>query len=125
MPFMCFKNTQKIIPYMVSYSMKLIFKIICYDVTDIKMDLSINTKCVIAAVRVHSVASLVSLCDPGDCSPPDSSVHRTFQTRILEGLPFPSPRDLPDPGIEPGSPAATALQALFFFFFNFSISILF
>ena len=30
------------------------------------------------------------------------------------GLPFPSPGDLPDPGIEPGPPA---LQADFFFFF--------
>ena len=27
------------------------------------------------------------------------------------GLPFPSPGDLPDPGIEPGSPASPALQA--------------
>ena len=26
------------------------------------------------------------------------------------GLPFPSPRDLPDPGNEPVSPAASALQ---------------
>ena len=78
------------------------------------MDLSVNTKCVIAAVRVRSVASLVSLCDPGDCSPPDSSVHGTFQTRILEGVAiFPSPRDLPDPGIKPVSPAAPALQAFF------------
>ena len=27
------------------------------------------------------------------------------------GLPFPSPGDLPDPGIEPGSPASPVLQA--------------
>ena len=27
-------------------------------------------------------------------------------------LPFPSPRDLPDPGIEPTSPVAPALQAV-------------
>ena len=27
------------------------------------------------------------------------------------GLPFPSPGDLPDPGIEPESPVAPALQA--------------
>ena len=27
------------------------------------------------------------------------------QARILGGLPYPSPGDLPDPGIEPGSPA--------------------
>ena len=28
------------------------------------------------------------------------------------GLPFPSPRDLPDPGIEPGSPALQAVSLL-------------
>ena len=39
----------------------------------------------------------------------DSSVHGTLQARILEWvLPFPSARDLPYPGIEPGS---SALQA--------------
>ena len=32
------------------------------------------------------------------------------------GLPFPSPGDLPDPGIEPGSPTLQA-DAFFFFFF--------
>ena len=26
-------------------------------------------------------------------------------------LPFPSPRDLPDPGVEPASPVSSALQA--------------
>ena len=40
-------------------------------------------------------------CDPTDCSSPGSSVHRIIQARILSGLPFPSPGDLPDPGIEP------------------------
>ena len=40
---------------------------------------------------------------PVDCSPPGSSVHGVLQARILE--PFPSPGDLPDPGIEPWSPA--------------------
>ena len=39
-----------------------------------------------------------------DCSLPDS-VHGIFQARILECLPFPPPGDLPDPGIEPASPA--------------------
>ena len=38
-----------------------------------------------------------------DCSPPGSSVYGILQARILE--PFPSPGNLPDPGIEPGSPA--------------------
>ena len=36
-----------------------------------------------------------------DCSPPGSSVHGILQAR----LPFPSPGDLPNPGIEPMSPA--------------------
>ena len=36
---------------------------------------------------------------------PGSSVHGIPQVRILGGLPFPSPGDLPDPGIEPGFPA--------------------
>ena len=39
-----------------------------------------------------------------DCSPP-GSVHGISQARILQRLPFPSPGDLPDPGMEPASPA--------------------
>jgi len=35
-----------------------------------------------------------------DCILPGSSVHRIFQARTLEWLPFPFPGDLPDPGIE-------------------------
>ena len=40
-----------------------------------------------------------------NCSPPASSVLGILQARVLEkgGLPFPSPVDLPDPGIEPVS----------------------
>ena len=44
-------------------------------------------------------------CDRIDCSPPGSSVHGILQARILEGLPFPPPGDLLNPGIEPSSPA--------------------
>ena len=40
-----------------------------------------------------------------DYRPPGSSVHGILQARILSGLPFHSPGDLLDPGIEPGSPA--------------------
>ena len=43
-----------------------------------------------------------------DCSLPGSSLHGILQARILERLPFPSPGDLPDPGIEPGSPELQA-----------------
>ena len=41
-------------------------------------------------------------------SPPGSSVHGIFLQEYWSGLPFPSPGDLPDPGIEPGSPALQA-----------------
>jgi len=40
-----------------------------------------------------------------DCSPPGSSVHEIFQAGYWSGLPFPSPGDLPNLGIEPRSPA--------------------
>ena len=38
-----------------------------------------------------------------DCRMPGSSVHEILQARTLEGLPFPPPGDLPDPGIKPES----------------------
>ena len=56
--------------------------------------------------------SVMSDCDPVDCSPPGSSVHGDSPGKNTGGLPFPSPGDLPDPGIEPRSPA---LAGRFFF----------
>ena len=46
-----------------------------------------------------------TLCDPMDCRPPGSPVHGILQARILEWVATPFPGDLPDPGIEPQSPA--------------------
>ena len=43
-----------------------------------------------------------------DCIPPGPSVHGIFQASILECVPFPSPGDLPNPGIEARSPALQA-----------------
>ena len=40
-----------------------------------------------------------------DCSPPGSSVDGISQQEYWSGLPFPSPGDLSNPGIEPASPA--------------------
>ena len=48
--------------------------------------------------------SCLTLCDPTDCSLPGSSVHGIFQARVLEWVAFPSPGNLPDPGVEPRSP---------------------
>ena len=49
--------------------------------------------------------SCLTLCHPMDYSPPGSSIHGIFQAKYWSGLPFPSPGDLPDPGIESRSPA--------------------
>ena len=38
---------------------------------------------------------------PTLCDPMDYTVHGILQARILEWEPFPSPGDLPNPGIEP------------------------
>ena len=46
-----------------------------------------------------------------DCSPPGYSVHGILQAGPLKWLPDPPPEDLPNPGIEPKSPASLALQA--------------
>ena len=45
---------------------------------------------------------------PWTYSRPGSSVHGISQARILERVAFPSPEDLPDPRIEPASPALQA-----------------
>ena len=69
----------------------------------------------------------LTLCNPMDYSLPGSSAHGIFQARTLgtvvcqaplsiglsrqefwSELPCPPPRDLPNPGIEPGSPALEA-----------------
>ena len=41
------------------------------------------------------------LSDPVDCGPLGSSICGILQARILEWIAFPSPGDLPDPGIDP------------------------
>ena len=56
----------------------------------------------------------LTLCSPMDCNPPASSVHGSFQARILEWVACPPPGHLPDPGIEPASLASPALANRFF-----------
>ena len=59
-------------------------------------------------VKVLVTQSCLTLCNLMNCSLPDSSVHGILQARILEWLLFPSPGDLPNPGLEPGSPVLQA-----------------
>ena len=59
-------------------------------------------------VCVFATQSCPTLCDPVDCSPPGFSVHGISRLEYWGGLPFPSPGDLPDPGIDPRSPPLQA-----------------
>ena len=56
--------------------------------------------------------SCPTICDPMDCSPLSSSVHGILQARILEWVAMSFSRDIPDPDIEPGSPALQAESLL-------------
>ena len=61
-------------------------------------------------LKVLVTQSCPTLCDPMDYSLPGSSDHGILQARILECIchSFPSLGNLPDPGIEPRSPAVQA-----------------
>ena len=54
-------------------------------------------------VKVKVTQSCPTLCDPMDYT-----VHGILQARILEWVAFPSPGDLPNPGLELRSPALQA-----------------
>ena len=62
--------------------------------------------------------SSVALCDPMDCSPPDSSVHGILQARVLEWVAISFTGDLSDPGIEPISLVSPALAGEFLTFLS-------
>ena len=56
-------------------------------------------------VVVESLSRAWLIHNPMDCSPPGFSVHGISLQEYWSGLPFPSPGDIPDPGIKPRSPA--------------------
>ena len=59
-----------------------------------------------ACVHAKSLQSCLTLCNPMDCSLPLSMEFSSQEYQ--SGFPFPSPWDLPDPGIEPWFPALQA-----------------
>ena len=66
------------------------------------------------SVCVYSVTQLcLTLCSPMDCSPPGPSVNGIFQAN-WSGLPFPIPRDLNNPGIQPVSLTSPEFVGRFF-----------
>ena len=80
-----------------------------------RVDLEEKHEVYYVIVCVCSVALLYSTpCNPMNCSPPGSSVCGIYQSRVLECVLFPSPRDLPSPGIKPASLAPPVLAGGFF-----------
>ena len=59
-------------------------------------------------VKVLVTQSRPTLCDPMDCSRQAPLSTEFSRQEYWSGLPFTSPGDLPDPWIEPGSPALQA-----------------
>ena len=65
--------------------------------------------CVLRAFCVHVCAqSYPTLCDPTDVARQAHLAMDFPRQEYWSGLPFPSPGDLPDPGIEPSSPVLQA-----------------
>ena len=58
--------------------------------------------------EVLPAQSYATLCNTMDCSPSGSLSMGFPRKEYWSGLLFPSPGDLPDPGIEPRSPALQA-----------------
>ena len=69
----------------------------------LKIYKSVENLCLINHQRsVRTCMSMqlsATLCDLMDYSPPGSFVHGILQQEYLNGLPFPSPGDFPNPGI--------------------------
>ena len=59
-------------------------------------------------MHVQSLQSYLTLCDPMNCSPPDSSVHEILHARILEWVATPFYRGSSQPRDQPGFPALQA-----------------
>ena len=68
-----------------------------------------NLKPILLCIHVQPL-SCVRLCDPMDGSPPGSSVQGISQHKYWSGLPFPSPGDLPNSGIESMSPVSVGFS---------------
>ena len=65
------------------------------------------------AVCAQLLQSCPTCCDPMDCCLPGSSVHGILRQEYRNSLPWPSPGNLPDPGIKPSSLCLLHWQALY------------
>ena len=67
-----------------------------------------------AVCSAESLPSRPALFNPNDYSPPGSPVPGILQERILEWVPMPSSKDLPNPGIKPMCLTSPSLAGGFF-----------
>ena len=69
-----------------------------------------NSKCELSSFLPACLVtqSCPTPCDPMDCSHQAPLSMKFSRQEYWSGLPFPSPGDLSDPGMEPGSPALQA-----------------
>ena len=68
--------------------------------------------CFLLCACAKPLQSCLTLCNPRDCSPPDSPVYGILQAEYWSGLPCPPPEDLPDPEIKLASLTSSALKNL-------------
>ena len=54
------------------------------------------------SVKVLVTQSCLNLCDPVDCNPPVPLSTEFLRQEYWSGLPFTSPEELPNPGVDPG-----------------------
>ena len=69
---------------------------------------SVNLSFLMTVAAAKLLQSCLTLCDPVDCSLPGSSVHGILRQEYWSELPCSSPGDLPDLGIQAGSPTLQA-----------------
>ena len=84
--------------------MNIILELVCH------LTIEVMNACVYSSVT----QSCATLHDLMYYSLPGSSVLGFHRQEYWSGLPFPPPRDLPHPGIEPKSPVSPALAVRFY-----------
>ena len=65
-------------------------------------------------MHAKSFQLCLTFCHTVDCSPPGLPVHGILQARIIEWVPCPLPRELPNSRMEPTSLVSPALAGGFF-----------
>ena len=98
----------------------LLYKIVVFHITQRATEILTN---ILMTKQLETVDQIYSCLVPKLCSTPCNSIDSVHQAPLSmefsrqeysSGLPFPSPGDLPNPGIEPGSPESLALAGRFF-----------